>query len=76
MVRNPTLRHHSSPVGDRCIIAEGENARVRELGGEERSGPWLGFALGGPCVLEIAGQAVYEYDANQKSKLSADYQFA
>jgi hypothetical protein len=54
VVRNSTLRHHTSPVRHICIVSEREDPRGRELRREEGLGPWLGRAAGGPCCVAIA----------------------
>ena len=63
MVRDAILRHHASPVGHVGVVSECEDARSGELGREEGLGPRLGFAVGGPRPLAVAGEAMDEDNA-------------
>ena len=70
VVVNPALRHQTLPICHVRIVSKCKNTCGRDLGGEEGLGLRLGRAVGGPCLLTIAGQAVYEDDAAQKPSVN------
>jgi hypothetical protein len=60
MIRDSTLRDHSTPVRHVCVVSEGKDADLRKLGREEVFRPRLVRAACGPRLVTVAGQTVDE----------------
>lgn len=64
MIGDAISRHDAANAGDIGIVAEREDARRQNLGGQKGLGPWLGGARRSPGPLAVASQTVDEDNAS------------